>query len=109
MLTQLFTITGPCPAATRILPDLEAEEDCPACLRRLSVRQLRAGSDRAGLLDRGAEDCQEGAEGAGPGREEEQISCRGHQNKRWHSDSLEFPTGLGFILLGVYRITAASA
>ena len=35
------------------------------------MRQLRPGPDRARLPDRGAEDRQEGAEGADVGREEE--------------------------------------
>lgn len=52
---------------TRVRPDLTAQEDRPACLRWLALRQLRQGPRRSRFLDRGAEDCQEGHEG---GREE---------------------------------------
>ena len=64
-----FPQTGPGSPAPRVRPDLQAQEDGAARVRRFAVRQLRAGPHRARLPDRGAEDRQEGAEGAG-GQEE---------------------------------------
>lgn len=71
VLTGCFSFTGPGPPSPRVRPDLQAQEDGPACVWRLKMRQLRPGPHRPGLPHRGAKDCQEGAEGAEPGREEE--------------------------------------
>lgn len=62
-LTDLHMSTGPSPPPTRVLVDLQAQEDRSACLRWLALRQLRQGPRHPCLFDRGAEDCQEGHEG----------------------------------------------
>ena len=49
---------------SRILYHLPAQEDRPAGIWRFSLRELREGPRRAGFLDRGAEDCEEGCQGA---------------------------------------------
>ena len=59
--------TGPCPPPPRVRPALQAQEDRPACVRWLEVRQLRPRPRRPCFPHRGAEDRQEGAEGAEPG------------------------------------------
>lgn len=55
---------GPCPPTPRVLPDLQAPEVRQPVVRRLPVRQLRPGPRRPRLPHRGAEDRQEGAQGA---------------------------------------------
>lgn len=47
----------------RIRLHFETEEEGSACIWRISVRKLRQGPGSARFFDRGAEDCEEGAQG----------------------------------------------
>ena len=58
-----YVPTDPCPPPPRVRYRLSPQEDRPACLRWLAVRQLRQGPRRPCLPDRGAEDRQEGPQG----------------------------------------------
>jgi len=62
MMSNTISTTDPSPATARVCHDLEAKEDRDARVRRFEMRQLRAGPDCASVLDRGAEDREEGAE-----------------------------------------------
>ena len=64
-----FLPPDPRPAPPRIRPDLAPQEDGAARVRWLAVRQLRPRPCRPRLPDRGAEDCQESAQGV-PAEEE---------------------------------------
>lgn len=48
---------------TRIRHHFETEEEGSACIWRIAVCKLRQGPGRARFFDRGAEDCEEGAQG----------------------------------------------
>ena len=77
----------PCPPTPRVLSDLEAPEDRQPVLWRLAVRQLRPGPRCPCLPCRGAEDRQEGAEGAD--REEEISWCKENRGaKPWETRQL---------------------
>jgi len=71
----------PCAAPVGVQAHQQAAEEGVACLRRLAVRQVRAPAHRARLLDRGAEDREEGAEGGAQGG----CCCliRATQRKAW--------------------------
>lgn len=62
-------IIGSCSPTPRVLPDFQASEERQPLVRWIQVRQLCSGQDRPRVPYRGAEDCEEGAEGAE--REEE--------------------------------------
>lgn len=59
----LIVPTGPCSPPPRVRYRVSPQEDRPACLRWLAVRQLRQGPRCPCLPDRGAEDRQEGPQG----------------------------------------------
>lgn len=71
--TDLSRHLDPRSPTPRVLPDLQAQEDRPARIRWLEVRQLRARPHCPRIPDRGAEDRQEGAQGAGCWQQEEEL------------------------------------
>jgi len=68
---------------SRILYHLPAQEDRPACIWRFSLRELREGPCRTGFLDRGAEDCEEGAQGVSAGQEVDGDGRRQQWKEPW--------------------------
>ena len=66
----LIELLDPSAAPKRVCHRLTPEEDRPTCVWRFPLRELRQGPSGTRVLDRGAEDRQEGDEG---GREEGQA------------------------------------
>merc|ERR1711924_32480 len=58
-------VADPCAAPVRVRAHQQAPEEGVARVRWLALRQLRAPAHRARLLDRGAEDREEGPQAAG--------------------------------------------
>ena len=71
--TDECAILDPRTSPSRVRTDLAAQEDRLALVRRLPLRQLHQGPHRSRVLDRGAEDCEEGH--AGSGEEGEEIDA----------------------------------
>ena len=56
----LFPFKGPCSPSPPVLANLEAPEDCPACLWWFPLRELREGPNCEIVPRRGSETCEEG-------------------------------------------------
>jgi hypothetical protein len=83
----------PRPPTSRIRTNLPPKEDRPTCLRWLPVRQLRQGPRRARILDRGAEDCEEGAQGVSAEALVEDWYRLEHELKSGHGVDITFGAG----------------
>ncbi len=83
VILTVIRATGSGSPTQRICHHVETQEDRSACLWRLPMQQLRPGPDCASVLDRGAEDRQEGAEG--DSGEEDWKEVNEPKNLRWRT------------------------